>query len=203
MKSSSDVSAIVLAERVLQSIMPIREHRVILDADLATLYGVSTKALNQAVRRNLDRFPDDFMFQLTAAEKAEVVTNCDHLYRLKFSRTCPYAFTEQGVAMLSSVLNSQRAVAVNVQIMRTFVRLRHMLATHADLAQKLLEMEKKYDKQFAVVFDAIRQLMTPPDVPAKPPIGFSSEASRDKSRAKVPGKLQPTGVRHKAVRELH
>ncbi len=187
MKPTSDVTAIVLAERVVRSIMPVRQHRVILDADLAALYGVSTKALNQAVRRNPDRFPDDFMFQLTDSEKTEVVTNCDHLHRLKFSRTRPYAFTEQGVAMLSSVLNSQRAVQVNVQIMRTFVRLRQILATHADLAQKLSELERKYDKQFAVVFEAIRQLMAPLEISAKPPIGFNSEASKAKASARKTG----------------
>src|SRR5882724_3716349 len=126
------------------------------------MYAVSTKALNQAVRRNSGRFPGDFMFQLTPEEKNEVVTNCDHLRRLKFSSTCPYAFTEQGVAMLSSVLNSDRAVQVNVQIMRTFVRLRQMLATHADLAMKLTELETKYDHHFKVVFDAIRELMAEP-----------------------------------------
>lgn len=180
MNSTSEATALILAERVLQSILLIREHRIILDTELAAMYGVSTKVLNQAVKRNPGRFPDDFMFQLTPAEKAEVVTNCDHLHRLKFSSTCPYAFTEQGVAMLSSVLNSDRAVQVNVQIMRTFVRLRQMLATHADLAQKMAELEKRYDKQFSVVFDAIRQLMAEPPPPRKPPIGYLTEAGKTK-----------------------
>jgi hypothetical protein len=177
-KSSSDAAAIVLAERVLQSILLIRGHRVILDVELATMYAVSTKALNQAVKRNLSRFPDDFMFRLTAAEKTEVVTNCDHLRKLKFSPTRPYAFTEQGVAMLSSVLKSDRAVHVNVQIMRTFVRLRQMLSSHADLARKLTELEIKYDGHFKVVFDAIRQLMAEPKEKRKPPVGFHTEAAR-------------------------
>jgi hypothetical protein len=132
-----------------------------------------------------------------------VVTNCDHLHRLKFSRTTPYAFTEQGVAMLSSVLNSRRAVQVNVQIMRMFVRLRQMLATHADLARKLTDLERKYDKQFAVVFDAIRQLMAPPAVPARPPIGFNSEARNAKASAKESRKTTEKSARRKSLVELH
>lgn len=146
-------------ERIESRIMLIRGEKVLLDADLAELYGVTTKVLNQAVKRNLDRFPDDFMFVLTAAEKQEVVTNCDHLRQLKYSPSKPYAFTEQGVAMLSSVLRSDRAVQVNVTIMRTFVRLRQLMSTHADLARKLATLESKYDEQFAVVFRAIEQLM--------------------------------------------
>jgi hypothetical protein len=189
MNPNPDATAVILAERVLRSILLIREHRVILDVELATMYGVSTKALNQAVRRNAGRFPDDFMFQLIPSEKSEVVTNCDHLRRLKFSPTCPYAFTEQGVAMLSSVLRSERAVQVNVQIMRTFVRLRQMLATHADLVRKLAELEKKYDKQFAIVFDAIRQLMTEPQTPRKPPIGYHTEEREAKPRARTVRRL--------------
>jgi phage regulator Rha-like protein len=142
-----------------------------LDADLAELYGVPTKALNQAVKRNLNRFPADFMFKLTRNEKAEVVTICDHLARIRFSPSLPYAFTEHGVLMLANVLNSERAVLVSVQIVRAFIRMREVLAKHADIARKLNDLEKKYDLQFRVVFDAIRQLMTPP---AKPPkkIGF-------------------------------
>jgi phage regulator Rha-like protein len=141
------------------------------DADLATLYGVTTKVLNQAVKRNKDRFPGDFMFQLTPKEKLEVVTNCDHLSRLRFSPVLPYAFTEHGVLMLANILNSERAVRVSVQIVRTFVRLRETLSTHADLARKITEMEKKYDSQFKVVFDALRALMAPPIKP-KRKIGF-------------------------------
>ena len=146
-----------------------------IDAELTTLYGVTTKALNQAVKRNPGRFPEDFMFHLTEEEKTQVVTNCDHLHNLRFSRTRPYAFSEQGVAMLSSVLNSERAVQVNVQIMRTFVRLRHMLAGNSDLARKLADLESKYDRQFKAVFDAIRQLMAEPAEPRKPPIGYMSQ----------------------------
>jgi phage regulator Rha-like protein len=142
------------------------------DADLAELYGVETRALIEAVKRNIERFPQDFMFQLNQDEF--------HILKSQFvipssgwggRRTPPYAFTEQGVAMLSSVLRSKRAMQVNVEIMRAFVRLRKMLGSHADLARKLAALEKKYDTQFKVVFDAIRQLMTPPE-PKKRRIGF-------------------------------
>ena len=151
----------------------IRGQKVMLDADLADLYGVETKALNRAVRRNIGRFPDDFMFQLTFDE-------AEHL-RCQFGtsrwggrRYQPYAFTEQGVAMLSSVLRSERAVRVNIEIMRAFVQLRQMLASHADLARKLAALEKNYDAQFKIVFDAIRELMSPPEPPKKRRIGFVS-----------------------------
>jgi len=143
-----------------------------LDAPLAELYGVETKVLNRAVRRNLECFPEDFMFQVTAAEFRNL--------RFQFGtsswggrRFRPYAFTEQGVAMLSSVLRSERAVRVNIAIMRAFVKLREMLASHADLARKLAEMERKYDAQFKVIFDAIRELMTPPAEPHRR-IGFTT-----------------------------
>jgi len=161
-------------ERVERVILLVRGQKVMLDSDLADLYEVTTKALNQAVRRNLERFPEDFMFQLTQEEAAELnrsqsVTSSQ---KHRDPRFRPYAFTEQGVAMLSSVLRSKRAIAVNVQIMRTFVRLRQMLASNANLAKKLEELERKYDHQFKVVFDAIRQLMIPPD-PKRKQIGFA------------------------------
>jgi len=154
-------------------IYSIRGERVMLDADLAALYGVETKALNQAVRRNLDRFPPDFMFALTLEEvgylRSQIVTSSlEH----GGSRYLPSAFTEQGVAMLSSVLRSSRAVAVNVEIMRAYVRLRALLATHAGLALKLEALEQKYDGQFRVVFDAIRQLMAPGDLAGRKRIGY-------------------------------
>lgn len=162
---------LIPTERIEKCILLLRGQKVILDKDLAALYGVSTKNLNKAVSRNLDRFPDDFMFQLDLQE----------VINLKFqfgtsswggTRKLPRAFTEQGVAMLSSVLNSKRAAQVNIEIMRAFVKLREMLASHKDLALKLAEMEKKYDSQFKVVFDAIRELMTPIEPPSKPRIGF-------------------------------
>jgi hypothetical protein len=143
-----------------------------LDEDLARLYDVHTKALNQAVRRNKDRFPKDFAFRLTEGEwealRSQTVTSKERGGR----RYPPYAFTEQGVAMLSSVLRSRRAVQVNVEIMRAFVRLRRILASHKDLATRLSEMERKYDRQFKVVFDIIRQLMAPLDPKDRNRIGF-------------------------------
>ena len=147
---------------------------MLLDADLANLYAVSTKALNQAVKRNLSRFPDDFMFRLTSEEtkelnRSQIVTGSQ---KHRDPRFPPFAFTEQGVAMLSSVLRSERAVQVNIAIMRAFVRLRELLSSNADLARRLDELEKKYDAQFKIVFDAIRQLMTPPPNPPKKRIGF-------------------------------
>ena len=149
----------------------IRGHRVMLDSHLAELYGVTTGALNQAVSRNKDRFPADFMFQLTSAElenlKSQfVISSWGGL------RKVPHAFTEQGVSMLSSVLRSKRAVQVNIGIMRTFVKMRETMIAHKDLSRRLNDMERKYDKQFRGVFDAIRQLMEPPPVPSKRPIGF-------------------------------
>ena len=162
---------LVRVARIERAILTLRGHRVMLDSELARLYRVEVKALNQAVKRNSERFPDDFMFQLTA-EEAEHLRSQSVTSRLWGGRrTLPYAFTEQGVAMLSSVLRSPRAVQVNVEIMRAFVRLRSLLASHADLARKLDELEKKYDSQFAVVFEAIRQIMTPP-VPTRRRIGF-------------------------------
>jgi len=158
------MKGLIPLEIIENKILMIRGHRVMLDRDLAALYEVSTKALNQAVKRNLESFPEDFMFTLNLTEKAGVVTICDHLKAIKYSPQLPYAFTEQGVAMLSSVLKSKRARQVNIQIMRAFVKLRELLSTHKDLARKLETLEKKYDAQFKSVFDAIRALMTvPPD----------------------------------------
>jgi hypothetical protein len=152
------------AERIEQSILVIRGHRVMLDADLAVLYGVTTKRLNEQVRRNRARFPEDFMFQLSSEEvrslRAQFATSNKGRGGRRYA---PYAFTEQGVAMLSTVLNSERAILVNIEIMRAFVRLRQMLASNAELARELDALEKKYDAQFKVVFDAIRQLMSPPE----------------------------------------
>jgi hypothetical protein len=162
---------LIPVERIEHSILLIRGKKVIMDRDLAALYGVQTKALNQAVSRNERRFPPDFMFRLTKEEKAELVTNCDRFSRLKHSSALPRAFSEQGVAMLSSVLNGERAVDVNIEIMRAFVRLREMLWSHQELGQKVVDLEKKYDEQFKVVFDAIYALMAPPEKPKKQ-IGF-------------------------------
>src|ERR1039457_3788814 len=175
---------VVPVERIEKAILSIRGEKVMLDSDLADLYGVTTKMLNQAVKRNASRFPTDFMFQLTETEKSEVVTNCDHLARLKFSPFLPYAFTEHGALMLGNVLSSERAAQTSVQVVRAFVRLRQMLASNAELARKLDAMEKKYDAQFKVVFDAIRQLMSPPE-PKRREIGFHVKYDDDKPRAKM------------------
>jgi hypothetical protein len=160
-------------ERITSAILLLRGHKVMLDADLAALYGVETKVLNQAVQRNLERFPEDFMFQLTQEEAALLRSQTVTLKRGRgqHRKYLPHVFTEQGVAMLSSVLRSSQAILVNIEIMRAFVKLRQLLATNEDLAKKLVALEKKYDGQFKVVFQAIRELMEPP-VRKKRPIGF-------------------------------
>lgn len=162
-------------ERITHVILLIRGQKVIVDEDLAALYGVETRVLNQAVKRNPGRFPEDFMFQLMAEEAALLRSQYVILKagRGRHRKYLPHAFTEQGVAMLSSVLRSERAIRVNVEIMRAFVKLRQLLASNQELARKLAALEKKYDAQFKVVFDAIRELMTPADPPRKRPIGFA------------------------------
>ena len=161
---------LVISQRIENKIYFIRGQKVMIDHDLAALYGVETKVLIQAVKRNLERFPEDFMFLLTEKEfkilRSQFVTSS-----WGGRRYIPYVFTEQGVAMLSSVLRSKRAIQVNIQIMRTFTKLKSLLATHKDLQRKIEEMEKKYDQQFRVVFDAIRALITPP-APKRKKIGF-------------------------------
>ncbi len=169
---------IVPEERIAQGILLIRGHKVMIDADLADLYGVTTKRLNEQVKRNQSRFPTDFMFQLTKDEKAEVVANCDHLARLKFSPARPYAFTEHGAIMAASVLNTPRSVEMSIFIVRAFVRLRQMLASNKNLARKLQTLEKNYDAQFKIVFDAIRELMTPPAPKKQRSIGFVSQEEK-------------------------
>ena len=167
--------AVIPIERITRAILLIRRQKVMLDTDLADLYDVDTGARNRAIKRKSGRFPDDFMFQLSL-EEAERLRCQFGISNRGGRRYRPYAFTEQGVAMLSSVLHSERAVRVNIEIMRAFVQLRQMLSSHADLARKLAEVEKKYDAQFKVVFDAIRELMSPPEPPKKRPIGFTSGA---------------------------
>jgi phage regulator Rha-like protein len=171
---------IVPVEIIENKILFIRGQKVMLDRDLAGLYEVSTSMLNQAVRRNIRRFPADFMFQLSNLEKEKVITICDNLKRLKYSPVNPYAFTEHGILMLSSVLNSERAVDVNIQIMRAFTKLREVLLSHKNLQRKIMEMEEKYDYQFKTVFDAIKKLLSSPQPeysPAKK-IGFLPSAER-------------------------
>ena len=163
-------------EKIEKAIYLIRGEKVMLDHDLALLYGVETKVLNRAVKRNLQRFPSDFMFQLTAEEadrlRCQIGTSNEGRGGRRY---LPYVFTEQGVAMLSSVLNSERAILVNIEIMRAFVKLRQMLASNAELSRRLDELESKYDKQFRVVFDAIRRLMATP-ARGRKEIGFRSRA---------------------------
>ena len=166
------MKGLVPQEVIEQKILFLRGHKVMFDKDLAALYQVNTRDLNKAVTRNLDRFPGDFMFQLTGREFKNLMSRFG-TSSWGGARKLPRAFTEQGVAMLSGVLRSRRAVHVNIEIMRAFVRLRMMLASNAVLARKLEELEKRYDAQFKVVFDAIRKLMASPD-PLKRRIGFHS-----------------------------
>ena len=165
------VKTLVPHERIERSILLIRGLKVMLDADLAELYGVETKQLVRAVKRNHDRFPNDFMFQLSDEDFAILRSHFGTSNQWGGRRYAPYAFTEQGVAMLSSVLHSKRAVLVNIEIMRAFVKIRTVLASHEDLRRKLLQLETKYDSQFKAVFDAIRQLIEQP-VKKAIPIGF-------------------------------
>ncbi len=182
----------VPAEIIERRIYLLRNQKVMIDRDLAELYNVPTKVLNQAVKRNLDRFPTDFMFQLSDSEtdvwlkhtrsyrsRSQIVT----LKRGENIKYLPFAFTEHGILMLSSVLKSERAITVNISIMRTFVKLRKLLASQKELVRRLDELEKKYDKHFQVVFDAIRQLMLPPEKP-KRPIGFQVRETQAKYKIK-------------------
>jgi hypothetical protein len=188
--AQSEVSsdAALMLPRIETRILTLRNQRIIIDADLALLYGVDTKRLNEQVKRNAERFPQDFMFQLDAAEKAEVVANCDHLNKLKFSKALPFAFTEFGSIQAASVLNSPRAVEMGIFVVRAFVRLKQAAAANADLTQRLDELEQTTERlaishdtfsrntrnQLKQLFDAIRELAntTPPPDPPKRPIGF-------------------------------
>ena len=189
--SSKPVPA--LLPRIEGRILVLRGHKVMIDADLAELYGVPTKALNQAVKRNAHRFPGDFMFQLDVAEKAQVVTNCDHLAKLKFSKSLPYAFTEHGAIQAANVLASSQAVEMGIYVVRAFVHMRELTAMHADLAKRLDELEQKTEglalthdtfsrntrAQLRQLIDAVNQLMAPPD-PPKRPIGFVTHEDKNK-----------------------
>jgi len=172
-------SSLIPIEKIERAIYFIRGEKVMLDRDLAELYQVTTAALNQALGRNRERFPSDFMFRLTQSEvtqlnRSQIVIGSQ---KHRDPRFPPYAFTEQGIAMLSSVLRSRRAISVNIEIMRAFVKLRQMLASNSELSRRLDELESKYDRQFKVVFDAIRQLMSPPLRPRKQ-IGFRSRPAK-------------------------
>jgi cell division septum initiation protein DivIVA len=197
MKAAKDMTSPVVAFRIESRILIIRGLRVMIDADLAELYGVETKRLNEQVKRNRQRFPADFLLQLTSAEKAEVVANCDHLGKLKFSKALPYAFTEHGAIQAANVLASNQAVEMGIYVVRAFVHLRQAAGINADLAKRLAELEEKTDRadmrhdsfshttrtQLKQVFEALRQLMVPPD-PPKRPIGFVTpldKAAQNKS----------------------
>ena len=193
MTNPSTATTPALLPRIESRIVVVRTLRVMVDADLAALYGVTTKRLNEQVKRNADRFPGDFMFQLNAAEKAEVVANCDHLAKLKFSKVLPYAFTEHGAIQAANVLASPQAVEMGIFVVRAFVRMREFSAVHADLAKRLDELEQKTEglalshdtfsrntrAQLKQVFDAVRELMTPPDPPRRP-IGFVTTEDKGK-----------------------
>lgn len=173
-----DQNALVPVERIAKAILVLRGQKVMLDADLAALYAVPTKRLNEQVKRNINRFPADFMFHLTQAEKDEVVANCDHLAKLKFSKALPFAFTEHGALMAASVLNTPRAVEVSVYVVRAFVELRELLVSNKELALKFSELETRlerkidsHDQAIAGLIDAIRELMRPPEIKQRP-IGF-------------------------------
>jgi phage regulator Rha-like protein len=174
---------LVPVERIERAIIVVRGEKVMLDSELAEIYGVETKALNQAVKRNASRFPTDFMFQLTFEEWESLRSQSVTLKRGEHRKYLPNAFTEHGALMLANVLNSERAAQTSVMVVRAFVRLRQLLSSNAELARKLESLEKKYDAQFKVVFDAIRQLMSPPARP-KREIGFHVKYDDDKPKAK-------------------
>ena len=170
--------AIVPVGKIEQRILLIRGEKVIVDADLAEFYGVPTKRLNEQIKRNKGRFPDDFMFQLSAEEKSEVVANCDHLSKLKYSSFLPYAFTEHGAIMAANVLNSPRAIEVSVYIVRTFVKLRQMIAENKELSRKIVQIERHladHDEQIIELAKAIKQLLKPDPLPRKRRIGFYAD----------------------------
>jgi hypothetical protein len=185
MNAAKDMTNTIVASRIESRILIVRGLRVMIDADLAELYGVETKRLNEQIKRNRERFPIDFLLQLTPAEKAEVVANCDHLSKLKFSKALPYAFTEHGAIQAANVLASNQAVEMGIYVVRAFVHLRQAAGIHADLAKQLADLQDKTESlaaqhdsfshttrtQLKQVFDALRQLMVPPD-PPKRPIGF-------------------------------
>jgi len=154
-------------ERVEDRILTIRGHRVMVDTDLAEVYGVPTKRLNEQMKRNAERFPEDFAFRLTPEEKIELVAKCDRFSRLKHSTAFPLVFTEHGAIMAANVLNSQRAIEASVYVVRAFVKMREVLATRKELLRRVDDMELKYDAHFKVVFDAIRALMEPPKIPRR------------------------------------
>jgi len=169
------MAELVSTEHIQSHILILRDQRVLIDADLATLYGVPTKRLNEQVKRNPRKFPDDFVFQLTSAEKAEVVAKCDHLRKLRFAKTLPYAFTEHGAIQAANVLNSEAATTMSIAVVRAFVRLRQMIVNHKALGAKLAELDTRvgaHDEQLAAIIAAIRQLTATPEARHRRKIGF-------------------------------
>jgi len=172
---------IIPDEIVMSKILLIRGKKVMIDRDLAELYGVTTKQMNQQVKRNLKRFPEDFMFQLTAKEKDEVVTKCDHLQTLKYSSVLPYVFTEYGAVMLASVLNSDRAIEVNIQVVRIFTRMREMLMTNQDILLKLEQLERQTiqnSDDIQLIFTALKKLLMRPEQANRQRIGFRTSGEQ-------------------------
>jgi hypothetical protein len=180
--AKKSIAFLVPDEIVISKILLIRGKKVMIDKDLAELYGATTKRLNEQVKRNKKRFPDDFMFQLTQEEKDEVVANCDHLKTLKYSPNLPYVFTEYGAIMLANVLNSDRAIEVNIQIVRIFTKLREMILTHKDILLKLEQLEKEAGQNstdIQTIFSVLKELINPPQEP-RPPIGFKLTSKKKK-----------------------
>lgn len=170
--------SIIPAGKIEQRILMIRGEKVIIDADLAEFYGIPTRRLNEQVKRNKERFPDDFMFQLNADEKSEVIAKCDHLEKLKFSKALPFAFTEHGAIMAASVLNSPQAAEVSIFIVRAFVKLRQAIADYKDLTRKISQIERHlsgHDEQINAIIKTIKQLIQPAPVPKKRRIGFETD----------------------------
>ena len=183
----NEPAELVPLERIENRILVIRGCKVLLDRDLADLYEVPTKRLNEQVKRNLERFPEDFMFQLDRHEQRELVANCDRFARLKHSTALPYAFTEHGAIMAASVLNSSRAVEASIFVVRAFVRLRQMLASHKELARKLEQLERKlatHDTQILALIEAIRQLASPPKPQKRRRIGFHTDERKKPRKGK-------------------
>lgn len=174
--------SIISVANIASKILLIRNQRVLVDTDLAILYGVTTKRLNEQIKRNIQRFPSDFMFQLATDEKEQVVANCDHLINLKYSKTNPYAFTEHGVIMAASVLNTHGAIEASLLVVRTFIKLRQMMTTQKELRHKLIELENRldgHDETLQTLISTIRQLMEPPATKKKHPIGFAPWTEED------------------------
>ena len=210
-------NAIIPPEHIVNRILLIRDQKVIIDSDLADLYDVTTKRLNEQVKRNIERFPADFVFQLTKDEKLEVVANCDHLVGLKFSRTNPYAFTEHGAIMAAGILNSPKAIEISVLVVRTFVKLRQILSTNTKLRYKLTELENRldaHDGSIKTLINTLHQLMEPPGPSKKRPIGFApwpEEKAAEKARKskdnnkgtkEIQKELEPSPMQQKAPDQI-